>query len=86
MKLTILKTIEDGERLSTKIVQSPERVRHEQDDMERHLRQLIEGLERKRHRLSVMQNQFEVKRKSASDAEKGNQLLEAIQGSINKEK
>ena len=81
-----MKSKEDSERLSTKIVQSPDRVRHEQEDMERQLRLLKEGLERKRHRLTEIQNQRENIRKSASDSEKGLQLLEAIQGSINKEK
>ncbi|MEW8547024.1 MAG: hypothetical protein AB2693_26210 [Candidatus Thiodiazotropha sp.] len=86
MKLTILKAREDADRLSMKIVQSPERVRHEQENMKGQLESLKDGLERKRHRLTELQTQRGNVLKWAGNAEKGLQLLESVQGSINKEK
>lgn len=85
MKVTILKAKEDADRLSMKIVQSPERVRHEQDNMKSQLESLKDGLERKRHRLTELQTQRGNVLKWAGNAEKGLQLLESVQGSINKE-
>ena len=77
---------EEEERLATKIVQSPDRVRHQQENMEHQLMALKEGLEMKRLRLSELKTQQENVRKRSNDAEKGHQLLEAIQRSHNKEK
>ena len=86
IKLTLLKVREEEERLAMKIVQSPERVRHEQENFEHQLMALKEGLEMKRLRLSELKTQQENVSKRSSDAEKGLQLLEAIQRSHNKEK
>lgn len=85
LKCAILKSKEDGEKLSQKIVQSPEKVRAEQEHLKEQLCCLKDELERKRHRLSELQEQRKREKQAGLDGEKGLQILEAIQASINKE-
>ncbi|XP_045212257.2 uncharacterized protein LOC123563490 [Mercenaria mercenaria] len=85
LKCAILKSKEDEDKLSQKIVQSPEKVRAEQEHLKEQLNYLKDEFERKRHRLGEIQEQRKRERQLGADAEKGLQILEAMQTSINKE-
>ncbi|XP_060578032.1 golgin subfamily A member 6-like protein 1 [Ruditapes philippinarum] len=85
LKVGILKSKEDEDKLSQKIVQSPEKVRAQQERLKEQLKYLQDEFERKRHRLGEVQKQRQREKQLGADAERGLQILEAMQASINKE-
>ncbi|XP_062593416.1 uncharacterized protein LOC134254900 [Saccostrea cucullata] len=78
VKLAITQAEEEGQRLSQKIVQSPEKVMEEQDMMKVHLGELRGNLERKRQQLEAKRQQVEEFKVAISNNEKATKLLHNI--------
>ncbi|XP_061192033.1 uncharacterized protein LOC133200233 [Saccostrea echinata] len=78
VKLAITQAEEEGQKLSQKIVQSPEKVMEEQDMMKVHLVELRGNLERKRQQLEAKRQQVEEFKVSISNNEKATKLLHNI--------
>lgn len=78
IKLAITQAEEKGQKLSQKIVQSPEKVREEQESMKQHLMELHGSLERKRQQLDKKRQQVEKFKVSIANSEKAIKLLHGI--------
>lgn len=78
IKLAITQAEEKGQKLSQKIVQSPEKVREEQESMKQHLMELHGSLERKRQQLDNKRQQVEKFKVSIANSEKAIKLLHGI--------
>ncbi|XP_078318701.1 uncharacterized protein LOC111120939 isoform X1 [Crassostrea virginica] len=78
IKLAITQAEERGQKLSQKIVQSPEKVREEMETMKLHLMELRGSLERKRQQLETKRQQVEEFKLSITNSEKAIKMLQAI--------
>lgn len=86
MKVAISKAKGEIEKLSLKIVQSPQKVKKEQEDMKQRLVSMKMTLENKQERLSELQKMKQNIMRSEIDAEKALKLLMSIQCDVDKEK
>ncbi|XP_041362697.1 kinetochore protein Nuf2-like isoform X2 [Gigantopelta aegis] len=85
IKVDILTAEKENEKLSQKIVQSPERLRQELERMEYTVSSLRTALVDKQQHLSHLCSQREKMQQTEACAEKGLKLLQAVQDDINKE-
>ncbi|XP_048762564.1 kinetochore protein Nuf2-like isoform X2 [Ostrea edulis] len=78
IKLAISQCEEEGQKLSQKIVQSPEKVKVEQEMMKQHLLELRGSLEKKRQQLEAKGQQVEEFKVSIANSERATKLIHTI--------
>ena len=86
IKVLILKTKEEMAKLSQKIVQSPERVREDQDNMKQQLVCMKGGLEKKWELLEELRQRLENVTQGTASLDKVLKLLTELQTDMDKEK
>jgi hypothetical protein len=82
----ILKTKEEMDKLSQKIVQSPERVREDQDNMKQQLVNMKCGMEKKWELLEEMRQRLETVVQGTTTVDKVLKLLLELETDLVKEK
>ncbi|XP_046573025.1 kinetochore protein Nuf2-like [Haliotis rubra] len=85
LKLAILTSQQEGEKLSQKIVQSPERVKQEQERMEQKLAGLKMTLDEKRTRGATLRAEHKKVKELEACALKALKLLQSIKQDVDKE-
>lgn len=86
VKVALCQAKERGEKLSNKIVQSPDRVRVEQETMKQTLASLKIQLEQKRERLAEYKKKMEALKQGMGNSEKALKMLKEIHKEVDCER